>query len=422
MPGLGRIVGNAAWLLAGRGASQLLAIPFTVVLAERLGPAGFGGFALLVAVGYLANVVTTFGTDMALVREVAAGRPARWAAALAVQLGLSGLAIGILWAAAPLVGGIAPGVGDALRLYAVWLLPAALVSVGNAGLRGAGHLRALGVLTASGAVLQLAAVWALLPRSADLALVAVLLVAAQAVLAVLTWAVTASRLPAFRRRPAIQAADLVEMTASSARLGLLGLLGVLYQRAGVLALALAAGPLATGWFAAAFRVSEASKSGHVALFGALYPELAASQGPASVSRSAWGLSLAGAIAITLGLIVLGPPLVDRLYGPAFRPAAAGLAILALSILPSVVATHRSLELLAAHREREMVTVLAAALGVLGLLLAALVPPLGWTGAAWSIGGAEAFQAVALLALGRRLRSRLRHGLSPVPGPLGDPAR
>jgi O-antigen/teichoic acid export membrane protein len=50
----------------------------TVVLAARLGVTGLGEYALVSAVVFVANVATTFGTDMVLVRRSppAAGSPA----------------------------------------------------------------------------------------------------------------------------------------------------------------------------------------------------------------------------------------------------------------------------------------------------------------------------------------------------------
>ena len=98
MSGYSAVGRNTAWLLAGRLVSQAFTILFTVLLAARLGVVGLGEYAFVAAIVFLANVVTTFGTDMVLVREIAAGGPvARWAAALAVQLGLTLGAIGVIW-------------------------------------------------------------------------------------------------------------------------------------------------------------------------------------------------------------------------------------------------------------------------------------------------------------------------------------
>ena len=64
---------NTGVLFVGRVAAQGLAVVMTVVLAARLGVTGLGEYALVSAVVFVANVATTFGTDMVLVREIAAG-------------------------------------------------------------------------------------------------------------------------------------------------------------------------------------------------------------------------------------------------------------------------------------------------------------------------------------------------------------
>jgi O-antigen/teichoic acid export membrane protein len=198
------------------------------------------------------------------------------------------------------------------------------------------------------------------------------------------------------------------MWRASGSIGLLGLLGVAYQRAGVLVLAVLVGPAATGLFAAASRIVEASKTGHLALFGALYPAMAEAHGSGPSDDSlgrptwAWRLSLLGAVALAAVLLVAGPPLIALLYGPAFAPSAAGLALLALAIVPSTLAGYQSLELVAARRETSTVRALVASLVVLVVLLVALIPALGWTGAAWAILAAEMVQAVILLRVTGRL--------------------
>jgi hypothetical protein len=53
----------------------------------------------------------------------------------------------------------------------------------------------------------------------------------------------------------------------------------------------------------------------------------------------------------------------------------------------------------------MAGALAARLAVLVVLLAALVPTVGWTGAAWAVLGAETVQAALLLAPGGRWPAR-----------------
>ncbi|HEY6398191.1 MAG TPA: hypothetical protein VIX82_12125, partial [Solirubrobacteraceae bacterium] len=120
--------------------AQLLAIALTVVLAARIGLAGFGEYAFVSAIVFIGNVITTFGTDMVLIRDIAGrGRLDRCAPALALQLALSVLVI----AAIGLITAVLPARNDdvlgALRIMSLSLLPSALFSVCTAGLRGGGR-------------------------------------------------------------------------------------------------------------------------------------------------------------------------------------------------------------------------------------------------------------------------------------------
>jgi O-antigen/teichoic acid export membrane protein len=407
--GVSAVSRNTTWLFAGRVVGQGLALVMTVVLAARLGLVGLGEFAFVSAVVFLANVATTFGTDMVLIREIAgAGRLSRWLPALAVQLGLSVLAIVLIWLAAPLLAGSRDAVVDALRILSLALVPAAVFSVCTAVLRGAGLMREYAAVGAAAAALPLGAVAAFVGRGASVVRATSVLLVAQVAMAVVAWCFCAGRIPALRAWPRTSPSEVRDMARSSASIGVLGLLGVLYQRLGAVAVWLMVGPAATGWFAGASRVVDASKTGHLALFGAVYPamaevdadDVAARQGSPGLTWS-WRVCMALGALVTAGLLVLGPLLIDWLYGPAFGPSKGALAILALTVVPSTVATYQSLALLAGHREDETLRVLALSLAVLVAMLAVLVPTVGWIGACWAMLAADMAQA------GLMLRARAR---------------
>lgn len=398
---------DTAWLLSGRLLGTALLVVVTVLLAARLGVVGLGQYAFVGAVIALANVVTTFGTDMVLIREIAGGgRVDRWPAALGVQLGLTAGAIALIWIAAPLLPGQDVVVAAALRVLSLSLIPAAVFSVSTAALRGAGRMGWYATGGVVGSAIQLGAVWAFLPADAGVVGAVIVLLAVQSVVAAGTFVLCAATIPGFSHPGRVSPADVLGMARTSAAIGALGLLGVVYQRAGVIALSIFIGPAATGWFAGAARIVEASKSGHVALFASLYPRLArahvheALPGAGRWSGSwRWSIALAGLI--TAGLLVVGPAMVGRLYGPAFAPASGALAVLALSIVPSTLSTFQSLVLLASHREAITLRVVASSLVVLAALLALLLPAVGWIGACWAVVGAETVQAALMLGAGSR---------------------
>src|SRR5690348_10935688 len=95
---LARLGRNSLWLLAARIGTQGLAVLFTVLLARRLGANGFGEYAFMAAVIFIGNTLTTFGTDMLLIRDIAARDDfSRLPAALFLQLALSVLFIALTW-------------------------------------------------------------------------------------------------------------------------------------------------------------------------------------------------------------------------------------------------------------------------------------------------------------------------------------
>jgi O-antigen/teichoic acid export membrane protein len=119
----------------------------------------------------------------------------------------------------------------------------------------------------------------------------------------------------------------------------------------------------------------------------------------------WRLCVVLGGLVTAGLLVLGPLIIDVLYAPAFGPSKTALAILALTVVPSTVATYQSLTLLAEHREDETLRVLAISVAVLIALLVVLIPAIGWVGACWAVLGADVTQAALML------RTRVRLGLA-----------
>ncbi len=408
------ITRDVAFLFAGRLASQGLTVLFTVLLVARLGLAGLGEYAFVAAVVALANVATTFGTDMVLIRDISGGgRTDRWIAALVIQAALSLAALGLIWVGAPFIPGQASDVVAALRVYALSLFPMAVFSVATAALRGVGRMGRQASLGAALAFLQLAATWLLLAPGDGLVRAMAILLGVQVAGAAVAWAVGAASIPALRHRASTNRREIAAMARASAPIGSLGLLGVLYQRAGVLALSVVAGPIATGWFAAASRVVEGAKGGHVALFGALYPAMARGGGGTDAAAApdramAWSLRLTLVLAalVSAGLLLTGPWLIARLYGAAFGPATAAVAVLALAVVPSTLATYRSLELVATRREQVTLRGLLISLMVLLALLATLVPAIGWVGACWAMLAAETTQAIWMSARARMPSARV----------------
>jgi O-antigen/teichoic acid export membrane protein len=409
---------NTLWLLAARLGTQGLMVLFTILIARRLGDAGLGEYAFMASAIFLANVLTTFGTDMWLIREIAAGAGlAQVPAALAVQLALSALFVVLTFVSAPSLPGQSPDAVLALQLYSLALFPLAFYTVFTAVLRGQERMEWYTLLNLAASLLQLAAVWWFVQPGGRVVTVAWLLLGSQVAAAALAGLICALKVPGFLRAWRFSVTAVPAVVRVSAPIALLGLLGMSYQKLSIYLLSTLAGAAATGAFSAALRVVEASKTGHLALFGALYPAMAQAQAGSTDETGWWEalnyswkalLALAGIAALALSF--LAAPLVHFLYGPAFAASIPALQILAWMLIPYTVNTYLSLAFLAAGQERYVARALLASLITLSVLNAWWIPSAGLLGACWAAVVAEFVQAGALL-LQSPNPSRYLHPLS-----------
>lgn len=397
----GRVAKNTGWLFVGRLGSQTLAFVFTILIARRLGEAGLGQYAFVASVVYLGNLATTFGTDMLVMREVAAHRDATvLPASLFVQLALCLPFIGLVFLFAPLIPNQSPDVIRALLLYSLALLPLAVYSVFSAALRGLERMAAFTWLNLLNGVLLAAAAWFFVQPGLSIEALAGLLLAVQlisALAAILLFAAQGRGLWSWR----ISRKTLAALLAAAAPIAALGLLGALYQRMGIYLLATLQGAAATGLFSAALRVVEAAKVGHFALLGAVFPLMAQAQvrpDPKFQQFFARTLTflllLAAALAIVLFLF--SPALIQLLFGADFSESSYLLSILAWLLIPVTLTHYFSLMLLSARAEKVIMLSLVASLAVLvGFVLLGL-PIWGPSAVAWGLLLAESLQAAILV--------------------------
>ena len=97
----GKMALGAAWMIGARFAIKSLGIVSTLVLVRLLSPADFGLVALAAAVVAGLELIKTFGFDVALIQDQAAGRE-KFNTAWTINLGFSlGLALFLLFLADP---------------------------------------------------------------------------------------------------------------------------------------------------------------------------------------------------------------------------------------------------------------------------------------------------------------------------------
>jgi O-antigen/teichoic acid export membrane protein len=340
---------------------------------------------------------------MLLIREVAGGQDlSRLPAALLVQLILSAALVALAYAAAPALPGQGRDTITALRIYSLALFPLSFYTVFTSALRGRRRMDLYTLLNLAAAAMQVAVVWLFVRPGGSIVTLAALLLGAQLAAALVAGILCVRYLSEFRRPWSVTLAHVPGLVRASAPIALLGLLGMLYQKLSIYLLATLAGAAMTGWFSAALRVVEASKTGHLALFGALYPAMAQGQTHAGDARwtktftQSWKLLMVLAALAGLVMFLLASPLVRNLYGPAFGPSAAALKILAWILIPYTINTYLSLAFVAAGQERAVAYSLLASLIALAVLSAWWVPRAGVTGASAAALAAEVVQSIGLL--------------------------
>ena len=389
---------NSLWLLISRLGTQVLTVVFTVLLTRRLGSVGYGEYAFLAATIVIGNMLTTFGTDMFLMREIAAkGDFSHLPAALLLQLGLSALFVGFTFPVATLFPNLSASAVLAVKIYSLALFPLSFFTVFTSALRGMQRMQTYAMLSLATISMQVV-VLVVLPVG-DLVSLAAWLLIIQIFVTFLAGVFCSYLIPDFWHIWHISKRAVQTLFYASAPIALLAILGVLYQKLNIYMLSAFTGAAMTGWFSAALRAVEASKTVHISIFTALYPAMARSRSDSKDTfRSAWVLLLIGAALIAITLSLLAAPLVNLLFGLAFAPAIPALRILAWMLVPYTINTYLTLSFVANRREQNVVLALLASLLALIVMSLVWIPRFGLVGAAWAALAAEILQALMLLSL------------------------
>ena len=421
-------------MILSRFSAQGLAVIFTILLARRLGSAEFGASAFIAAMIFVANALTTFGTDMLLIREIAAKDDlSGLAAALILQLALSAIFIATIWSFGAWIPNQSQETLTALKVYSLALIPLAFFTIFTTALRGKQLMNMYALLNVIVSLLQVGAV--LILRGNNLILLSFLLVSAQVMAALFAGFLCSSMIPQFWRSWHSSSLPLSTLLKATAPIAVLTVLGMLYQRLGVTMLSLMTSPSDTGIFSAATRIVEASKTAHIAVFAALYPVMVQGMSWRSNSLAGWEIVsgfdapvssflakpylkilLASAILLALFLSLSAKPLVLFLYGIEYASSANFLQILAWTLIPFTINNYLVLSLLAS--KQELIIGRALTVSLLGLLILNLweIPARGPEGAAWASLMAECLQFVFLLtsASSRIIVEGEAHELSNLP--------
>lgn len=389
---------NSLWLALARTGAQGFSIALSLVLARRLGEAGFGEYAWLAAMTTIGNAVTTFGTDTVIIRELARddrATPALLGAAIWLQLSLSAMWLVTVWTLS------GPGL---LLWFSLALLPLSPYTAFSAALRAHERLQQFAWLNLMAAALVFAPAAWLVQSQADLPVLAAATFGVHAIAGVMALWLCRRVVPRFAVSVAWDGTVLVAVLRAALPLALLMALAMVYQRLGVLALAGLTDDTATGLYSAAARIVEGLKLGHYALLGALLP--LASRAPRSTAarRAPW-LLLGLSLALAGGVTLLAGWLIEFLFGAPYAAAAVGLRVLVWVLVPYSVSAYLSVQFVARNTEYWLLLATLLTLVVSVTLHAWLIPLWGIIGAGWAMVLSECVLAASLFAFSR---SEARH--------------
>jgi O-antigen/teichoic acid export membrane protein len=412
-----RLGPNSFWLVLSRLGGQAFSALTTIFIARALGPAGLGGYSFIVAVILVGNVVTTFGLDTLLIRDLAGSRDLNAAylpAVLWLQLGLSAVFVMGVLLLSRWLPHQTPDTRLALQLYGLAVLPLAFYTTYSAVFRAYERMDLFNHTNLLVAAAQTAGVWLILKLHGSLVLVASVLLATQMLGAAASgWMCTRKirpiRLitwPNWRLGRSVW-----KVVCRSWPLAALGGLAVISQRMGILLLSWISGQSMTGSFSAALRLVETLKLGHYAYFGALLPVLALrmakTQGAGHgkeqpVSKRMLQLSFITLLFISAGAAVLlswlSAPIIEITYGPGYESSVASLQVMVWILVPYTISAQLSIELVASGRERRVLAATAGSILLSGVAYLILVPRLGLYGSGVAALAGESAGAILMILL------------------------
>lgn len=397
---LKKLARDSLWLLTARLGAQVSMVIVTYLLARRLGTEGFGEYAFLATAIVIGNVLTTFGSDMVLIREIAAKDDlSDVPSILVLQLSWSFLFIGAVFLFSPSLPNQTPESILALKIYSLALIPLAFFTVFTSILRGTQRITSYAHLNLVMGVLQVATVFLFVLRGLDIIRLAFLLLAVQMAGAVLGGLFCATLLTQHWKSLHFSADGFRSLPGTCLPVAAVAILMILHQKTSIAMLSLMSAASVVGVFSAAARVIEAARVGHIAALTALFPALAKAHHNRP-TRATFGFSLLLFLAIStvasVLLFLFAGPIVDIFFGGEYRPSIIVLKILAFTLIPYTVNSFLSTALLAQKREKIVLRVLGVSLFMLLTLNLILVPVNGQVGAGWATLTTEIAQSILFL--------------------------
>jgi O-antigen/teichoic acid export membrane protein len=401
-----RILANTGYRALAELGSKAASLVLFVVMARRLGEAGFGVFTFALAFVTLVTALGGFGQDNILTREVARDHSRigefffnTVALKLVVALPVLALALAASWAA-----GMPTTTLTVIALLGLAVTAELLVMTCFGVFQAFERLGFMPVVLISQRVLTAATGIAILLAGGDVVAVAAVYLAGSLLALVLAFWFVLRRV--VRPRVQIEPRRWWPLMATALPVGLAGAFGTVLFRVDTALLALFESDSVVGEYGAAFRLFETTFFLSWSVGTATYPvfaRLSSATEPTLTLVYERSLKLLAALTLPLavGAAVLAEPLVRVLYGDAYAEAATALQLLAPAIMLYPLTHLAANMLIARNRQRAVAISMGVAAGFCVATNLVLIPLYSLNGAAATASLSQLVLAIALLVLARR---------------------
>lgn len=407
---INRLSRNTFILLLNNAGAAVLAFALTVIIARGLGDIALGQYVTIMAWVLPLSLVVDFGVGTLITRDVA---QIPTAAANYLQTTnafrwlLGGGIILLIWIAAPFLSNDAKVV-TGLRIGIFLALIDALFASYTAVFRAWEKMSPILWLNVGLLSMQVTGALIVVWQNGDVRhLVSVIVLAdvIQLTATWLTWRYLAPKVVAENissHDPHILQLSFRKILLLTYPFAIAGVLAMFQIRVVILLLEQFTDAEQVGWYAAANRLIEAARLMPNALFGALFPALAAIiHDHINFQKLFWrvGLGIIGySCMVGLGSLILAKPTIHLIFGSEFKAAAPVMTILAWSLIPSLLRNLFTLRLYAYGQEQIVNVALFLSLVIQIGVGVVLVPVYHLTGAAWTVLVGETILAVGLLVI------------------------
>ena len=381
-----RVARNTLVLVSLRVLMPALAVGLVLMLSRYLGVEGLGRYTLAFSFLYLFNAIAPLGLGAIITRDGARNR-ATLERTLANAFALGTIASVVLMLA---MAGLAyvfdydTNTRTAIVILSLALVPCTIGQFQDSAFIALERMDFLAIGTFVEYVIKVGGGALALWFGYDLNAVLLLAVIGRAVGCVIS-ANLLKRLN-LPMRFALDRETVNELLKLAPTFLLIGIFATLYWRIDIFMLSKLQPVEQVGYYGAAWRILELAMILPQSLCLALYPQISASaisdlDQLRKIGRSAMRYLFAISIPAAIGVTLLAEPILQLLYGPAFRSAANTLGILILTLVPYGIVRYHAYVLVGANHQR-VDLILNIAMSVLNVVLnLILIPRYGYIGAA-----------------------------------------